>query len=113
MAKARKSAFSTNTSREQVVKEAKAVEREVLGDAVSRDKRPEAPKAPEPQARKPRTPKPKAMAKKAPVKKEKVSRRKFLYVDEPHHRAAKVKAIQQGMNMSEYIEMLIARDNKL
>jgi hypothetical protein len=113
MAKARKSAFSTNTSREQVVKEAKAVEREVLGDAVSRDKRPETPKAPEPKARKPRTPKPKAVAKKAPVKKEKVSRRKFLYVDEPHHRAAKVKAIQLGMNMSEYIEMLIARDNKL
>jgi chromatin segregation and condensation protein Rec8/ScpA/Scc1 (kleisin family) len=112
MAKARKSAFSTNTSKEQVAKEAKAVEREVLGDAVTREQKPERPQAPEPKARKPRTPKPKAVTKKAPAQTEKVSRRKFLYVDEPHHRAAKVKAIQMSLSMSEYIEMLIARDNK-
>ena len=123
MAKARKSLFGSKITKEQVEKEAKAVERKVMGADTGREATPAEPTA-KPKAEtkakpaakrssgaKPkttRTRKPKAAA--TPKKKETKVRRKFLYVDESHHRAAKVKAIQQGVSLSDYIEGLIAKD---
>jgi hypothetical protein len=109
MAKRRNSVFGSNLSKEQVAKEAKAIERKVMGEVPSREERPVTPPAaPKPKARKTKT----ISAKASPKKADKGGKRKFLYVDEPRHRAAKVKAIQLGMNMSEYIELLIDQDTK-
>lgn len=76
MAKKRNSVFSTGTSKEQVAKESKQIEREALGSGKSDDK---------------------------------TERRKYLYVDETHHRAAKLNAAKMGMKLSEYVEFLIDR----
>ena len=124
MAKARKSLFGSKISKEEVAREAKAVERKVMGTDTGREAappaeptakhkaevkdKPAAKRSSGTKAKTTRTRKPKAAA--TPKKKETKVRRKFLYVDEPHHRAAKVKAIQQGISLSDYIEGLIAKD---
>lgn len=76
MAKQRNSVFNTGTTKEEVAKQSKQIEREALGTS------PDEPKA---------------------------ERRKFLYVDVPHHKTAKLNAAKMGMKISEYIEFLIDR----
>lgn len=87
----KKNFFNTDMSQIEADNAAKVIEKEVLDPPT------------EPQT-------PRRRTKKSPKKSATTDKKKVLYVHEPAHQSAKIKAAQKGMNLLEYIEWLIEKD---
>lgn len=87
MAKKRKSIFDTPASQEEVKNVAKKLQEKTIDEIPAKKKV---------------VPKPKSTKKKPNVN--------ILYVDDAHHKQAKIGAVMREMKLGEYIEWLIDQD---